>query len=575
MKLKTQLYIYFGSAFLLILIISSTIFYIFFLNNLNESNITFLQTAAAVCIEDTDFQQMPGLNNPDKKAELQQGEYYKNTLAHLFSLQQIYHLAYVYTAVKNGDGYRFIFDTDNNNETDPGKITFLKDYEEPPAEMKLAYATGNQVLTNKPYTDEFGTFVSLFTPIKDSNGNVYAVLGLDYDVSYLKQKKVHISIIFASILCLAVILTIFIINFVSRKITGPMRILSSKFTDISTGNADLTKELPLQKVEEISNVSSGFNEFQKKLRDIIITIKDTSLSLSSAMEEVSATTISISENIQKQSAKESVIIETTKENNTMIEEVAFDTDVQCNISEILGSMITKLSDSIKELSIDAKDAMEMSGNVTYKINEGEKSLQSLNTIMQNVEHSSKEMNSIVSLINDISDQINLLSLNAAIESARAGDAGRGFAVVADEIGKLADKTAVNIKDINNLIKVNDSYINEGMTSLKDTVLSINSIIMDINNITSVIKKMFDSMQQQLIYEEQTNQQSVTMKTLTEQIKNSIDTHRVSSSSIQQNVEEIGSMGQDNAAAIEELAASTEEIAAMSQDLDRMVNLFNT
>ena len=575
MKLKTQLYLYFGTAFMIILTISSTIFYIYFLNNLNDSNTAYLKTAAAVCLDNTDFSKIPDLNNPDKKAELQQSDYYKNTLSRLTDLQKIYHLAYVYTAVKNGEGYRFIFDTDNSGETDPAKITFLNDYKEPPSDMQKAYATGKQVLTDKPYTDEFGTFVSLFTPVKNNDGTVYAVLGLDYDISYLKKKKIHISIIFGSTLILGILLTVLIINFVSRKITEPMHILSSRFLEISEGNADLTKELPEQTLAEISDVSRGFNTFQKKLREIIVKIKDTSLSLASAMEEVTATTISISENIQQQSSMESTIIETTKVNNTMIEEVAFDTDVQCSISEILGSMIMELSKSIKNLSNEAGNAMTLSSNVTYKITDGEKSLQSLNTIMLNVEGSSKEMNNIVSLINDISDQINLLSLNASIESARAGDAGRGFAVVAEEISKLADKTAVNIKDINNLIKVNDSYISSGMASLKNTVSSINSIIIDINNITSVINRMSDFMKQQLVYEEQTQKQSITMKSLTEQIKTSIDTHRVATLSIQNNVEEIGHMGQGNAAAIEELAASTEEIAAMSQDLDRMVNLFHT
>lgn len=575
MKLKTQLYLYFGTAFLIILIISGTIFYIFFLNNLNDSNIAYLRTAAAVCMDNTDFQKIPTLNIPEKKAESQQTEYYKKTLTHLYNLQQIYHLAYVYTIVKNGNGYRFIFDSDNNDETDPEKITYLTDYKEPPAEMQQAYSTGKQILTDKPYTDEFGTFISIFTPLKNSDGTVYAVLGLDYDISYLKQKKIYVSIIFISTMLMAILLTILIINFTGRKIIEPMHILSAKFKEISEGNADLTKELPEQKITEISDVSIGFNEFQAKLRGIIIKIKDTSLTMASAMEQVASTTVGISENIQKQSSMELVIIETTKKNNAVIEEVAFDTDVQCNISEILGTMIKDLSKSIKDLSTEAKTAMDMSNNVTYKITEGEKSLHTLNTIMQNVERSSKEMNNIVALINDISDQINLLSLNAAIESARAGDAGRGFAVVAEEISKLADKTAVNIKDINKLIKVNDSYINDGMTSLTKTVSSISSINIDINNISSVINKMSEFMHQQHIYEEQTQKQSVTMKTLTEQIKGSIDNHRTSTLSIQQTVEEIGTMGQDNAAAIEELAASTEEITGISQDLDRMVNLFNT
>jgi len=526
-------------------------------------------------MDNTDFQKIPVLNNPAKKAELQQTEYYKNTLAHLSNIQKIYHLAYVYTIVKNGDGYRFIFDTDNIDETDPEKITFLTDYKEPPADMLKTFSTGQQVLTDQPYTDEFGTFISLFTPLKNPDGTVYAIFGLDYDISYLKQKKIYVSIIFASTLCLTALFTILIINFVGRKIIEPMHTLSLKFKEIAEGNGDLTKELPEQKVVEISDMSRGFNEFQSKLREIILNIKDTSLNMASAMEQAASTTFSISENIQKQSSIESVIIESIKKNNVMIDEVSFDTDVQCNISEILGTMIKDLSNSIKGLSVEAKTAADMSNNVTDKITEGEKSLQALNTIMLNVERSSKEMNNIVALINDISDQINLLSLNASIESARAGDAGRGFAVVAEEISKLADKTAVNIKDINNLIRVNDSYINDGMISLKYTVASITSIILDINNITSVINKMSDFMDQQLVYEDQTQKQSVTMKTLTEQIKGSIDNHRSSTLSIEQTIEEIGRMGQDNAAAIEELAASTEEITGMSHDLDRMVNLFHT
>lgn len=73
---------------------------------------------------------------------------------------------------------------------------------------------------------------------------------------------------------------------------------------------------------------------------------------------------------------------------------------------------------------------------------------------------SNEMSTFVQVINDIADQVNLLSLNAAIEAARAGDSGRGFAVVADEISKLADATTSNAKEINNIIRENQKQIDE-------------------------------------------------------------------------------------------------------------------
>ena len=80
----------------------------------------------------------------------------------------------------------------------------------------------------------------------------------------------------------------------------------------------------------------------------------------------------------------------------------------------------------------------------------------MNVSITNITESSQQVTDIISIIDDISDKINLLSLNAAIEAARAGEAGRGFAVVADEISKLADQTAASINDIDSLIRKNNN-----------------------------------------------------------------------------------------------------------------------
>jgi methyl-accepting chemotaxis protein len=125
---------------------------------------------------------------------------------------------------------------------------------------------------------------------------------------------------------------------------------------------------------------------------------------------------------------------------------------------------------------------------------------------ETVKIKSSEMANFVQVINDIADKVNLLSLNAAIEAARAGDAGRGFAVVADEISKLADATTSNAKEIENIIKENlrmidesghlinlsvgtMSKLNNSIVTIKDEITEVGNLITDIGVTIKTIKNL--------------------------------------------------------------------------------------
>ena len=141
----------------------------------------------------------------------------------------------------------------------------------------------------------------------------------------------------------------------------------------------------------------------------------------------------------------------------------------------------------------AKASLTVVGRIG-KIVESTKSagedLTRMSDVMGVINDGGREINEIVSLINDITDKINLLSLNAAIEAARAGDHGRGFAVVADEIGKLALATADNSKEISTKIERISRDILRGMGMVRDTGESIDGVIhliADINAQTETVR----------------------------------------------------------------------------------------
>jgi methyl-accepting chemotaxis protein len=193
--------------------------------------------------------------------------------------------------------------------------------------------------------------------------------------------------------------------------------------------------------------------------------------------------------------------------------------------------------------------------------------------MDSISTSSGELTGIAGLINDISDQINLLSLNAAIESARAGDAGRGFAVVADEISKLADKTSMNVKDINRIINGNTKLISDGISSVESMVELFSAVIAEVASISDVIKKIHESMKNQSIHNENVQDESETMNLIVNETKEVIIKHNDAVIKIADSIASMNRLSSDNRERSAIIARSAGEISEMSRSLMDLVNYF--
>ncbi len=383
------------------------------------------------------------------------------------------------------------------------------------------------------------------------------------------SNTIYLSLFNGILLIIIIAITFFIGNLIVKSI----RQLTERTRDLSEGEGDLTIEIDIRSRDETGLLAGYFNKFVARISEVI---RDTSLTadqLSVSSTEMSSSTMAFSENAQSQAASAEEIMASVEEISAGMDSVASIAENQQGNMNSLMQRIDILSDIITGMSSQVKEALGTSGAITEKARSGEQSLGSMNESMRKIGDSSNKMTDIIKIINNISDQINLLSLNAAIEAARAGDAGRGFAVVADEISKLADKTAQSLKDIDSLIKTNESEIGKGISIVNVTVDTIGTIIRGVNTVADMMKSIFDFMEKQQENNTLLINEATQARISSEEIRSATDEQKIAISEIVKTISNINEKTQTNASGAEEMAGNSEEISGMAETLKMKVGFF--
>lgn len=197
----------------------------------------------------------------------------------------------------------------------------------------------------------------------------------------------------------------------------------------------------------------------------------------------------------------------------------------------------------------------------------------MGTKIARVGDSSKKMVTILRIINDISEQINLLSLNAAIEAARAGEAGKGFAVVADEVSKLAEQTAASLSDINALISESEAHIADFSDEAGNVTAAIGAIVNGVTEINSFMLKVVDELSEEHVSSAEVNRGIEELRKQAEMVNMSTEEQRLAVTDIVKTVTNVNDLSQSGAASAEELNASTEELSGMAEKLRKKTEFF--
>jgi len=246
----------------------------------------------------------------------------------------------------------------------------------------------------------------------------------------------------------------------------------------------------------------------------------------------------------EQSATSEEMSATFEELLASVDTIYRSTITQKDEGEKSKNLAEELSRAQKGLVQESVKVEESIRNILHTAGDTGESLRKMTDTMQVINTGGKEINQFIAMIDDISDRINLLSLNAAIEAARAGDYGRGFAVVADEIGKLAQATSENSKEIARKISKIIADIEVGARIVSGTKESTDAIFGMVNAIGSGIDSVRKMMGKQNQALEMVIRQAGIIDTMSQNIVTSTNEQKSSMEQTQKTIDRLSEMAQE-------------------------------
>lgn len=309
-------------------------------------------------------------------------------------------------------------------------------------------------------------------------------------------------------------------------------------------------------IEKESDRNLRSNNFIKKV------LGENSAAITESMKKMSEKSDLFSANTRNLTSTLEEITANIEEISAGIENVSGTANVQNDDVESITQKLSGLAAIITSMDSLVNESLSATSLITEKAMKGEKSLKVMEQNVGRIMQSSAEMKNIVGIINDISDMINLLSLNAAIEAARAGDAGRGFAVVADEISKLADRTAASIKEITSLIAANESETQAGISVIRETVGIIKSIISGVADVNARINSLVAYRDKQTEAGESVIGSIKSLRERSAVISMAAGEQKAGINEILRHISEINGISSSNSQGADELYSDSQELVAL-------------
>jgi methyl-accepting chemotaxis protein len=339
-----------------------------------------------------------------------------------------------------------------------------------------------------------------------------------------------------------------------RRALGPLRALPESMERITGG--DLTRRLAVRGNDEVSRISAAFNDFTERLSEIIGSLRSTAAQNQEVEAEMSSRAQTSLENAravreQTSAMKQSMLdlnssVEQSSERMTKIttnvRTLDQSIDEQYNAVSQSSSAVEQMTASLENVAEITRRKTESSERLRETVRLGGERLEHTREVIGEVTNRIDDISNLVEIIQGIASQTNLLSMNAAIEAAHAGQAGKGFAVVADEIRKLAEDSSQNSASISQIINGIIEKIRNASAASESTAEAFESIDTEVSEVSDSFQEIASSAGE--------------LSEGSEEIRNSM-------ARLQENASKVKSDSQESNRAAEEIVSSMQSVIELS------------
>ena len=379
--------------------------------------------------------------------------------------------------------------------------------------------------------------------VGDMHGAYHVMLPLDTVDKDVQEATFSVLLFVVPMAIGSVVLFIFALRWMFGK---PVSKLVGKFKQI-VETLDLRERVEITSQDEVGQLGTWFNQLVEKMHDVIAEVTTASTEVAAASTEIAASAEQIAAGASEQSQQITQVSSAVEEMSASVVEVA-----------------RKSADAANSANESGRIAAEGGSVVTDTIT-GMRSINdavsSSAASVQELGKRGEQIGEVITVINDIADQTNLLALNAAIEAARAGEHGRGFAVVADEVRKLADRTTKATEEIAGSIQAIQDETGLAVQKMNAGTEQVTTGVTKAEQAGDALKQIVASAQD--------------VSSMVQSIAAAAEEQSAASEEVSRNIEQIAAVTRQTSEGTNQAAAAATQLSQRAETLQRMVSQFKT